>query len=123
MRSKRQDGVAQAPSDDSTLRIDQETFTVHAAGSSITFENREIMLFTLLARIAQRPGHHVTFASLRAPGEIWGQRVVEDSTIKGAISRLRAKLSNGGLVAVAARIKTGTYQDRRYVLLRRSLDD
>jgi hypothetical protein len=45
---------------------------------------------------------------------------VEDSTIRGAVARLRKLLKQHGMEPLARRIITGSYQGSRYVLLRAS---
>jgi hypothetical protein len=47
---------------------------------------------------------------------------VEDSTIRGAVARLRKLLKHHGMEALAARIATGSYRGSRYVVLHSAED-
>ena len=99
------------------LELDDQTFTVSCGGGSYRFTARNKQLFALLDRIRRRPGYRVAFDELRAIGDVWDGSQVEDSTIGGAITRLRKLLKAEGMAPLAARLGTGTYQGRRYVIL------
>jgi hypothetical protein len=97
--------------------VDPSTLTVSMDGRSLRFGGRGNRLFALLMRISNRPGHRVSFDSLRGVGDVWNGYEVEDETIRGTVKRLRDKLRAAGLVVVADAIKSGTFQDRPYVIL------
>jgi hypothetical protein len=104
--------------DDNALpELNDQTFTVSCAGKTYRFTARNKQLFALLERVRRRPGHRVLFDDLRNVGDVWDGSQVEDSTITGAVTRLRKLLKGEGMTTLAQRIATGTYQGRRYVLL------
>ena len=80
-------------------------------------------MFALLDRISRRPGYRVLFDDLRAVGDVWDGLNVEDSTIRGAVARLRRLLSEHAMSDLAGRITTGTYQGRAYVVLQVADED
>ncbi len=97
--------------------LNDQTFTVRCGGRTYRFTARNKQLFALLDRIRRRPGHRVSFDDLRGVGDVWDGSQVEDSTIGGAIARLRKLLKAQGMMTLAQRITTGSYQGRRYVIL------
>lgn len=99
------------------LKLDDQTFTVRSGGNWYRFPPRGKQMFALLERVARRPGHRVDFDDLRQVGDVWDGSMVEDSTIRGAVARLRAALEEHEMGDLAARIKTGSYRNRGYVLL------
>lgn len=101
-----------------SLDLDDQSFTVRFGNRSCRFEGRNKQLFALLERISRRPGHRVAFDDLRSVGDVWNGSPVEDSTVRGAVTRLRRRLKNDGLSEFADRIITGTYQQVSYVTLR-----
>lgn len=101
------------------LELDNQCFTIHFGGRSCRIPPRSEQLFALLERISRRPDHQVRFEDLCSPGDVWDGLSVEDSTIRGAVARLRKLLREHGMDALAERISTGTYQRRPYVMLRR----
>lgn len=107
-----------AQSDSSSLDLDDQSFTVHFGGNSYRFAGRNKQLFALLERISRRPGFRISFDCLRAVGDVWDGSPVEDSTIRGAVARLRKALKGHGLIDLANRITTGTYQGSGYVMLK-----
>lgn len=104
--------------EETSLRMDDQTFTIRCAGAAYRFAARNKQLFALLERINRRPDHRVSFDDLRSTGDVWDGLNVEDSTIRGAVARLRKLLKQHGMEALARRIITGSYQGSRYVLLR-----
>ena len=99
-------------------QLNDQSFTVKFAGSTYRFTPRNKQLFALLERISRRPGYRVSFDDLRTVGDVWDGLNVEDSTIRGAVARLRKLLSEHAMSELAGRITTGTYQGRAYVVLR-----
>jgi len=99
------------------LVLSEQTFTITDGAHRYRFTQRNKQLFSLLARIHRRPGHHVDFDALRQVGDVWDGSPVEDSTIRGAVARLRKILKRQGFNHVARRITTGTYQGHGYVVL------
>ncbi len=104
--------------DDALPLLDEQTFGVRFGGRSYRFTPRNKQLFALLERVTRRPGHRVLYNDLRSIGDVWDGALVEDSTIRGAVARLRKLLSTQGIPALARRIVTGTYRGNGYVLLR-----
>lgn len=102
--------------------LNDQTFTVSCAGRTYRFTARNKQLFALLERIRRRPGHRVLFDELRNVGDVWDGLQVEDSTITGAVTRLRKLLKTQAMATLAQRIGTGTYQGRRYVVLQTAND-
>ncbi len=97
--------------------LNDQTFTVCCGGKKYRFTARNKQLFALLDRVRRRPGHRVSFDDLRTTGDVWDGSRVEDSSIRGAVARLRKLLKNHGMSALAERVTTGTYQGRGYVVL------
>jgi DNA-binding winged helix-turn-helix (wHTH) protein len=97
--------------------LNDQTFTVRCGGRTYRFTARNKQLFALLDRVRRRPGHRVSFDDLRANGDVWDGSQVEDSSICGAVARLRKLLKTHGMDALAERVSTGTYQGRGYVVL------
>jgi hypothetical protein len=104
------------------LELDDQSFTARCGGSICRFSIRNKQLFALLERINRRPGQRVSFGDLCLPGDVWDGLTVEDSTIRGAVARLRKLLKGHGMEALAARIATGSYRGSRYVVLRLESD-
>lgn len=100
------------------LLLDDQRFTVRLNGCMYQFSQRNKQLFALLERIVRRPGIRVDFDALRSIGDVWDGAHVEDSTIRGAVTRLRRVLKENGLTGVAQRIMTGTYRNHAYVVLK-----
>lgn len=100
------------------LELDDQSFTARCGGDVCRFTSRNKQLFALMERVNRRPGHRVSFDDLRSTGDVWDGLNVEDSTIRGAVARLRKLLKQHGMEALARRIITGSYQGSRYVLLR-----
>lgn len=115
-RPKREQADFQIGSDQ-LARVDEETFTVSLGSKSCAFSGRSKLLFQLFARINQRPGHQVTFRTLRENNNVWGDSAVEDVTIRGAVTRLRHTLRKADMGELADRISTGSYQHRPFVML------
>ena len=107
-----------AASDHGLLQLDDQTFTIRFAGAAYRFAARNKQLFALLERINRRPAHRISFEDLRSVGDVWDGLNVEDSTIRGAVARLRKLLRQHEMEPLARRIITGTYQGTPYVLLR-----
>lgn len=97
--------------------LNDQTFTVRCGGRAYRFTARNKQLFALLDRVRRRPGHRVSFDDLRANGDVWDGSQVEDSSIRGAVARLRKLLKTHGMDALAERVTTGTYQGRGYIVL------
>lgn len=102
------------------LRLDEETFTatyIDAGGVErrCTLAGRFTKQFALLARIAKLPGRRVAFDDLRQPGEVFGDSRAEDSSIRGAVFRLKGSLIEAGLRDVASAISTCTFDRRAFV--------
>lgn len=95
----------------------RDTFTIEASGRSLTISGRSKLLFSLFERIFRRPGHQVSFDSLRQKGDVWGDVQVEDVTIRGAVGRLKKALRNAGMNDLAAAISTGRFQNQPFVIL------
>ena len=93
------------------LKLDDQTFTVRYGAAAYRFPSRSKLLFALLERVARRPGHRVDFDALRAVGDVWDGSLIEDSTVRGAVARLRGLLEDQGMGGLAARIQTGTYRN------------
>jgi len=105
--------------DDNALPLlDEQTFTVRHSGGSYRFTARNKQVFALLERITRRPGHRVLYNDLRSIGDVWDGASVEDSTIRGAVARLRKLLNGQGMRTLARQIITGTYRGNGYVMLR-----
>ena len=98
--------------------LNDQSFTVKFGVSRYRFTPRNKQLFALLERISRRPGFRVSFDDLRSVGDVWDGLNVEDSTIRGAVARLRKLLGEHAMRDLAGRITTGTYQGRAYVVLR-----
>ena len=90
---------------------------LQSAGPLRLLTGRNKQLFALLERINRRPGFRVQFDDLRSKGDVWDGSPVEDSTIRGAVTRLRKLLTNQGMEELANRITTGTYRGSRHVVL------
>lgn len=103
---------------DGSLNLDDQRFIVRLNGCEYPFTRRNKQLFALLERINRRPGHRVDFDVLRSVGDVWDGAHVEDSTIRGAVTRLRRVLRHNGLASVAKRIVTGTYQNNPYIVFK-----
>lgn len=95
---------------------------VHRGGLEISigdrkcrFSSRQQLLFRLLERLLGAPGRNIGYASLCSKGDVWDNRVVSDTTIKGAVSRLRKQLSKSGFGVIAAGISTLLISNRGYV--------
>jgi hypothetical protein len=99
------------------FRADRRTFTVHLGERSLRFEGRSTLLFSLLARLADRPGHRVTFDELCEHGGVWDDRRIEDTTIRGTVARLRKALKDGGLHDVADALSTGRFDGAPFAVL------
>lgn len=104
-------------------QLNDQSFTVKFGGSTYRFTPRNKQLFALLDRISRRPGYRVLFDDLRAVGDVWDGLNVEDSTIRGAVARLRRLLSEHAMSDLAGRITTGTYQGRAYIVLQVADED
>jgi len=114
---KPKDEEDQEQSAHATLELDDQSFMVRFGTASYRFTGRNKQLFGLLERINRRPGFRVQFDNLRAKGDVWDGSPVEDSTIRGAVTRLRKLLRSQGMDKLADRIATGTYCGSRYVVL------
>ncbi len=97
--------------------LNHETFTIICGEHHYRFTNRNKQLFALLERLNRRPGHRVSFDNLRDVGDVWDGSPVEDSTIRGAIARLRKILKESGMGHIGERISSCTYQGTAYVYL------
>lgn len=104
------------------LELDDQSFTAHCAGNVCRFSPRNKQLFALLERINRRPGQRVSFEDMCSTGDVWDGLTVEDSTIRGAVARLRKVLKQHGMAALAGRIATGSYRGSRYVVLHSAPD-
>lgn len=98
--------------------LDDQAFTVRHGGRSYRFTARNKQLFGLLERISRRPGYRVLYNDLRSIGDVWNGASVEDSTIRGAVARLRKLLTTQRMTGLSSRIITGTYRGNGYVMLR-----
>lgn len=98
--------------------LDDQAFTVRHGGRSYRFTARNKQLFGLLERISRRPGYRVLYNDLRSIGDVWDGASVEDSTIRGAVARLRKLLTTQRMTSLSSRIITGTYRGDGYVMLR-----
>ena len=105
-------------SKDGQLILDDQRFTVRSNGCEYQFTQRNKQLFALLERIVRRPGYRVEFDALRSIGDVWDGAHVEDSTIRGAVTRLRKALKDNGLASIAQRITTCTYRNHAYVVFK-----
>ena len=103
--------------------LDDQAFTVRHGGRSYRFTARNKQLFGLLERINRRPGYRVLYNDLRSIGDVWDGASVEDSTIRGAVARLRKLLTTQRMASLSGRIITGTYRGDGYVMLRVGDDD
>jgi len=83
------------------LVVDPETFTVSYQGQEGFIE--ESLLFRLLARLAKRPGHFISFNILKA--EVWRDGEAEDSTVARTLRRLRQKLRSFGITGIAVEVQ------------------
>ena len=99
------------------LKLDDQAFTVRYGAGWYRFPPRSKLLFALLERVARRPGTRVDFDDLRTIGDVWDGLPVEDSTVRGAVARLRGVLEENDMADLAVRIQTGTFRGRGYVLL------
>lgn len=116
------DEEGETDSDDAALNVDDQSFTVWFGGATFRFTGRNKQLFALLERISRRPGFRVSFDDLRSKDDVWDGSPVEDSTIRGAVTRLRKLLKSHAMEKLADRIATGTYCGSRYVVLHESDD-
>jgi DNA-binding winged helix-turn-helix (wHTH) protein len=98
--------------------LDDQAFTVRHGGRSYRFTARNKQLFGLLERVSRRPGYRVLYNDLRSIGDVWDGASVEDSTIRGAVARLRKLLTTQRMAGLSSRIITGTYRGNGYVMLR-----
>lgn len=99
------------------FKIVESAFQVIMHGRTYTFPVRSRRLFALLVRITQRPGHRVQFDTLRQKNNVWDGYDVEDSTIRGAVMRLKNQLRVAKMAQLAQAISTGTFDNRQYVIL------
>lgn len=99
------------------FEIMESAFQVTMEGQSCTFCGRSRQLFALLLRICRRAGHAVEFSALQQPGDVWGGSQVAESTIRGAVARLKKMLRAAKLTKLAEAISTGSYQNRQFVIL------
>lgn len=99
------------------FQIVESAFQVTMDGRTYTFKKRNTKLFALLLRIARRPGHRVQFDALREKGDVWDGYDADDSTIRGAIKRLKDRLRGARMEALANSISTGTFENRQYVIM------
>ena len=113
---KAADSVPDSPTD-CMPTLDDQSFTIRACGASYRFTARNKQLFALLERIRRRPGYRVSFDDMRGTGDVWDGSQVEDSTIRGAVARLRKLLKEHAMGQLAQRIITGTYRGSGYVVL------
>ena len=112
-----EDGKDDVSPETAPLELDDQSFTVRFGGASYRFAGRNKQLFALLERISRRPGFRVSFDDLRSKGDVWDGAFVEDSTIRGAVARLRKTLKDHGLAQLAERIATGSYHGKSYAVL------
>jgi len=96
--------------------IDEGNLSVRYAGVTCRFPPRRKQLFSLLERLLARPGRRVSFADLCEIDGPWDGAQVDDSTIRGAVTRLKKNLRDAQLKVVADAISTSTFQGRGYVL-------
>lgn len=101
----------------SAIEVDEQTFTIRAEGKTCRYTARGKLLFALLKRVAERPGHRVLYDQLRQKDDVWNGEGATDGTIKGAVHRLRAFLRSRGLRETARRLVTGTVERSKYVML------
>jgi len=106
-----------ASTEEDQIVVNEDTFTVTADSKCHRFRGRSKLLFSLLARLNRRPGHQVPFSTLCEKGDVWDGAVVEDVTIRGAVTRLKKALENEGMTSLAAAISTGHYEGRPFVIL------
>ena len=112
------DSPSPVSSDEQPPVLDDQAFTVRHGGRSYRFTARNKQLFGLLERISRRPGYRVLYNDLRSIGDVWDGASVEDSTIRGAVARLRKLLTTQRMTGLSSRIITGTYRGNGYVMLR-----
>jgi len=98
--------------------LDDQAFTLRYGNQSYRFTARNKQLFALLERVSRRPGFRVLYNDLRSIGDVWDGASVEDSTIRGAVARLRKLLTTQRMAGLSSRIITGTYRGNGYVMLR-----
>ena len=99
------------------LVVDDKSLSVSYRGKTCKFSSRSKKLFILLKRLNRRPGQQVSFDTLRQNGDAFGEYNVEDSSIRGAITRLRKHLSKSQLKRLAQCLMTGTVDERGYAVL------
>jgi DNA-binding winged helix-turn-helix (wHTH) protein len=97
------------------LSLNEEGMFVDYAGQRCKFPTRRLLLFNLLKIMLDHPGRRVSFETLRGPQGPWHNRGVGDSSIRGAVSRLREHLRASGLEALASAISTMTDDNNGYV--------
>jgi hypothetical protein len=88
--------------------VDEQSLTISFRDKSCRFTSRSRGLFKLFACLNQNPGQHVWFDRLRDSGEVFDEYEVEDSSIRTAMTRLRAYLKKRGIPKLARCLKTGT---------------
>ena len=93
--------------------IDEATFSVRWANRTCRLGNT--VAFRLLARLARRPNHFLSYESLR--DGIWDE-CESDAAVQSAVKVLRRKLNAAGMADVAAAIDGSV--SRHYALM---LDD
>ncbi len=65
-------------------------------------------LLDLIERLARNPGRWISYERLLR--EVWGDDMLEDGTIKVAVTRLKAKLTKYGMAELAKSIHTSGYR-------------
>ena len=115
-RSKTAKPRTQTPASND-FSIDESSFSVTWRGKTHVFEARGKLLFALLARLVCSKGQAVAFEQLQAKGDVWGGAIVSDTTIRGAVTRLKKKLRGAEMADLADLISVDRYKGRPYVIL------
>lgn len=102
--------------DSSEIRVDVPSRTVRWGAKKLVFSPRSFLLLSLFAKLDSNRGRAITFSSLMQQGSVWDGRQVEETTIRGAVTRLRQFLREGKMGAVADAITVETRGRDRCIL-------
>jgi hypothetical protein len=83
--------------------VDATKLTVSYKGQTCAFSSRAKTLFKLLSRLSARPGHRVPFPSLRS--DVFDDEYIDDVSIGTSVNRLRTRLREHGMNALASCIR------------------
>ena len=101
----------------SDLSIDESSFSVTWNGTTHVFKGKGKLKFALLTRLSRSRGTAVTFEQLQAKDGVWDGATVSDTTIRGAITRLKKELRGAGMNELAGLISVDRYKGSPHVIL------